>query len=119
MKRKHEVYDLFTEFRVLVENLFNCKIKMFQSDGGQELSNSSMLMFFETHGIYFRKSCPDTQQQNGVAECKHWHVLEMELFLIDPFEVLFHRTPDYSFLKPFGCACFPNFMASSANILQA
>jgi len=25
-----------------------------------------------------------------------------------PFEKLFHRTPDYKFLKVFGCACFPN-----------
>jgi len=35
-----------------------------------------------------------------------------------PFEVLFNRTPDYSFLKPFGYACFPNFMTSSANKLH-
>lgn len=24
-----------------------------------------------------------------------------------PFERLFHRKPDYSFLKTFGCACYP------------
>jgi len=35
-----------------------------------------------------------------------------------PFEVLFRRVPNYSLLKPFGCACFPNFMASSVNKLQ-
>ena len=35
-----------------------------------------------------------------------------------PYEILFQRLPDYSFLKPFGCACFPNFVATSANKLQ-
>ena len=36
-----------------------------------------------------------------------------------PFEVLFQRVPDYSFLKPFDCLYFPNFMASAANKLQS
>jgi len=41
---------------------------------------------FTKHGIYFCKSCPDTQQQNGVAEHKHRHILEMSRsFLIDTF----------------------------------
>lgn len=35
-----------------------------------------------------------------------------------PSEVLFQRAPDYSFLKPFSCACFSNFMASFATKLQ-
>jgi len=43
-----------------------------------------MLDFFLKGGIYFRKFCPDTEQQNGVAERKHRHILEMiRAFLID------------------------------------
>jgi len=33
-------------------------------------------------------------------------------------EVLSQRMPNYSFLKPFKCACFPYFVASFANKLQ-
>jgi len=36
-----------------------------------------------------------------------------------PFEILFQGAPHYSFLKPFCCTYFPNFVASFANKLQA
>jgi len=32
-----------------------------------------------------------------------------------PYETLFAKVPDYKFLKPFGCACFPHLTATSAN----
>ena len=52
----------------MVENLFNCKLKMFQSDGRREFENSPTLDLFHKRDIYFPKSCPHTQQQNGVAK---------------------------------------------------
>ena len=58
--------------------------KNIHSDGGKEFDKKSMHELFLKHGIYFRKSCPDTQQQNKVAERKHMHLLEMtHCFLID------------------------------------
>jgi len=60
MKHKSEAYGLFMQFNALVENQFSCKIKIFQSDGGQEFDNTSTLDLFHKHGICFRKSCPDT-----------------------------------------------------------
>jgi len=84
MKRKSEAYSLFLQFKVLVENLFSYTIKMFQSDGGKEFDNSSMLDLFHKHSIYFCKSYPNTQQHNGVDVWKHRHILEMVCtFLID------------------------------------
>ena len=39
---------------------------------------------FTKHGIYFHKSYPNTQQQNGAAERNHRHIPKMtRLFLID------------------------------------
>jgi hypothetical protein len=34
------------------------------------------------HGILHRRSCPHTAQQNGLAERKHRHLLEMGLLLL-------------------------------------
>ena len=33
--------------------------------------------FFYDHGIIHQSSCPHTPQQNGVAECKMHHLLEV------------------------------------------
>lgn len=35
-----------------------------------------------------------------------------------PFQVLLKKLNDYNFPKPFECACFPNFVASSSNKLK-
>ncbi|CAH9129275.1 unnamed protein product [Cuscuta epithymum] len=150
MHRKDEVFTHFKNFKALVENLFTTRIKIFQSDGGGEFVNSNMQQFFNTHGIYFRKSCPDTPQQNGVAERKHKHLLELTrtmlleasipstfwvdailtaayiinrlptplLFGVSPYAKLFHKAPDYSFFRVFGCSCFPNIYATSSNKLS-
>jgi hypothetical protein len=38
--------------------------------------------FFDLHGIIHRRSCPHTPQQNGLAERKHRHLIEMGLSLL-------------------------------------
>lgn len=101
-------------------------------------------------GIHFRHPCPHTHQQNGRAERKHLHIVEMGLsmlaqanlplkfwwdafnsavFIINrlpapvlnflsPFQLLFGHIPDYSFLKVFGCSCFPYLRAYNHHKLQ-
>jgi hypothetical protein len=90
--------------------------------------------------VSHRVSCPHTHQQNGAAEHKHRHILDVGLsllsracmplkfwdeayimvtFLINrtpsraisyqtPLEPLLGQKPDYSFLRTFGCSCWPN-----------
>jgi hypothetical protein len=48
---------------------------------GEFLSNR-FTSFLETHGIFHCISCAYTAQQNGLAERKHHHVVEMDLFLL-------------------------------------
>jgi len=145
IKQKYEVHNIFCAFQKKVENLFDQCIKIFQSDGGREFDNEPLKLHFKNCDILFRKSCPHTPTQNGVAERKHRHIIEMaRTFLIQaqlpgqfwvnatygatyvinrlptplldhstrttPFECLFQKKPDYSFLKVFRCECFPTLL---------
>lgn len=42
------------------------------------------------------------------------HILEYK----SPYEMLFHRIPDYSFFKTFGCAYYPNLSATRQDKLS-
>jgi transposase InsO family protein len=79
---KSDVYNAFQKFKSLVENQFSTRIKQLQSDGGGEFLSKQFTSFLETHGIFHRISCPYTAQQNGLAEWKHRHVVEMGLSLL-------------------------------------
>lgn len=148
LKHKSDVYKAFTDFKQLVENQFDHKIKILQTDGGGEFI--ALKSFLQTHGIQHRLSCPYTPEQNGLAERKHRHITEMgrtllaksslpfkfwddafctAVYLINrlpssvlqyrtPYELIFHKPPAYSFLKTFGCACFPNIRPYNSNKLQ-
>ncbi|TXG59466.1 hypothetical protein EZV62_014039 [Acer yangbiense] len=134
---KSQVNDMFIHFQKHVELAFDRKIKCVQSDWGGEYR--PLKTFLEQLGIAFRHPCPHTHQQNGTAERKHRHIVEMGLTLLaqaklpltfwweafhtavytinrlptpllghmSPFQLLFKKSPDYKFLKVFGCACFP------------
>jgi Reverse transcriptase (RNA-dependent DNA polymerase)/gag-polypeptide of LTR copia-type/GAG-pre-integrase domain len=72
---KSDVKTIFAQFKVKVENLLSCSIKTLQCDGGAEFK-PLMTQYPE---ISFQLSCPYTQEQNGMAERKHRHVVELGL----------------------------------------
>lgn len=55
-------------------------IKNVQSDRGSKYRVS--IDFLKTNGIHYRISCPWTQQQNGMVERKHGHIVETGLTLL-------------------------------------
>jgi hypothetical protein len=64
-----------------VERLLNRKIIAMQTDwGGGEYEKLNS--FFTRIGIAHRVSCPYTHQQNGAAERKHRHIVEVGLSLL-------------------------------------
>ena len=62
LQKKSDVFNVFVLFQKLVENLFVTKIVYFQSDGSKEYDNGPFVNHLVAHGIYFRKSAPQTQQ---------------------------------------------------------
>jgi len=128
--------------------LLDRKIKAIQTDWGGEYQRLSS--FFTKVGISHQVSCPHAHQQNGAAERKHRHIVEVGLALLSgasmplkfwdeafltttylinrlpsavinfttPLERLFGQKPDYSFLRTFDCACWPNLRPYNAHKLQ-
>ncbi|CAL8988820.1 unnamed protein product [Prunus brigantina] len=77
LKTKGEVSSRFQQFYQMVETQFHAKIQVLRSENGREFLNHDLNQFLQHHGIIHQRSCPYTPQQNGVAERKNRHLLEV------------------------------------------
>ena len=141
LKLKSEVHDIFLNFQKLVERKFETKIKALQSDWGGEyrslapILTSSGIHFRHpcphTHpqnGKSERKHRHITEMgltllsQASMPLNYWWEAFSTSTFLINhlstptlghksPIEVLLNIKPNLSFLKVFGCSCFPHLRA--------
>ncbi|KAL0811972.1 hypothetical protein ABMA28_009370 [Loxostege sticticalis] len=68
LKSKSECLNKFKEYKCLVENQLNVKIKTLRTDNGTEYTNKEFADFLRSSGIKHQTSTPYTPQQNGLAE---------------------------------------------------
>eukprot|EP00253_Pinus_taeda_P025779 PITA_25779 len=68
LKKKSQVFDRFKEFKALVENQTEKKIKVLRRDNGGEFYSKEFEEFYKKCGIAQQKTTPYTPQQNGIAE---------------------------------------------------
>jgi len=80
LKYKSKVFQKFHDFQQLVERQFNRKIIAVQTDWGGEYEKLNS--FFTKIGISHHVSCPHAHQQNGSAERKHRHIVEVGLAIL-------------------------------------
>jgi hypothetical protein len=76
LKAKSEVFNKLKEFKVLVENLFEKKIKILRSDNGGEFTSDEFKAFCKEVGIKREVSTLYNPQQNGVVERKNQTIME-------------------------------------------
>ena len=77
IKTKDRVLEAFKNFQAYVSNHYNAKLKIFRSDNGGEYTSNAFKQHLALHGILHQTSCPYTPQQNGVAERKNRHLMEV------------------------------------------
>lgn len=77
MKEKSEVEHIFTDFYTMIETQFQTKISILRTDNGTEYLNNTLENFLIEKGILHQSTCPDTPEQNGIAERKNKHLLEI------------------------------------------
>ena len=82
IKLKSDVFTIFKSFQSLVETQIEQKIQIFQSDGGGEFVNAQFMQHLSQCGIKHYLSRPHTPQQNGLAERKHRHLLELGMSML-------------------------------------
>ena len=76
MKSKDEVFSKFKEFKALIENLSERKIKILKSDNGGESTSKEFVRFCKDVGIKREMTTPYNPQQNSVAERKNRTIME-------------------------------------------
>ncbi|WZZ50369.1 hypothetical protein YC2023_050476 [Brassica napus] len=74
---KDRVLEAFMNFQAYVTNQYNATVKILRSDNGGEYTSNAFKSHLVKHGIVQQTSCPYTPQQNGVAERKNRHLMEV------------------------------------------
>jgi transposase InsO family protein len=77
LKHKSDVNSIFRLFHQMVLTQFNTLIKVIRSDNGGEYFKTELTEFMNSNGILHQTTCPHSPQQNGVAERKNRHILEV------------------------------------------
>jgi transposase InsO family protein len=86
LKSKDEVFSKFKEFKALIENLSERKIKILRSDNGGEYTSKVFANFCKDVGIKRELTTPYNPQQNGVAERKNGTIKEAMKTMIQCFK---------------------------------
>jgi len=134
---RSDVYSVFHQFQTLVERQLSLKIKSVQTDWGCEYRKLSTFFqtigihhrlicphTHEQNGTVERRHRHIVETGlTLLGQCKapfhFWnYAFDTSVYLINrmptlvldnrsPFDCLFQRSPDYHFLRTFGCLCFP------------
>ena len=84
MNSKTEVVEKFKEFKHLVENQLNKRIKALRTDNGLEYVNSHLSKILKNNGIIQEKTVAYSPEQNGLAERFNRTLIEcMKSILMD------------------------------------
>ena len=76
-RNRFELYQIYRDFTKIIETQFSKPIKVFRSDNAQEYKAHEFTSILHQFGIVPHSSCPGTSQQNGRAERKLLHTLDV------------------------------------------
>ncbi|KAK8923657.1 hypothetical protein KSP39_PZI019078 [Platanthera zijinensis] len=82
LKNKNDVFPTFQRFHKMVSTQFHTNIQILRSDNGREYIDSHFSHYLADHGILHQTTCPYSPAQNGVAERKNRHLLEVARCLL-------------------------------------
>lgn len=77
MKEKSETMIKFKEFKEQVEGELGKRIQCLCTDNEGEYSSNDFSQYLQKYKIRHQLTCPNIPQQNGVAERKNRHLVEV------------------------------------------
>ena len=86
--------SIFTSFLNEIKNQFGQVIKIIRSDNAKEYFSSTFSNVLSSHGILHQSTCPHMPQQNGIAERKNRHLVEIVRTLLLSTNVHVHHWGD-------------------------
>ena len=94
MKSRSELFSHFSAFCAKIQTQFHVSVQTLRSDNAKEYLSKLFQSFMLQHGILHQTSCVDTSSQNGVAERKNKHLLEVVRALLFKMNVPKHFWAD-------------------------
>jgi hypothetical protein len=82
LKHRYDLVPIFQTFHKMIQTQFSRTIKVFQLDNAQEYHDKSFLSILDSNGTFPYYFCPYTSQQNGRAERKLRHTLDVLRILL-------------------------------------
>ena len=77
MKHRSELLQVYSNLAKMVETQFSKCIKNFRSDNALEYTQYAFQAVLHSYGSVHQLTCPATSQQNGKAERKLRHILDI------------------------------------------
>lgn len=77
LKSKNEAFQAFKDYKALVENHKEKKMKFYQTNNGTEFLNKEFNEFLKKNGVQRRLTVAYSPEQNGTAERKNRTLIEM------------------------------------------
>ena len=89
-KNKDEVFSKFKEFKALIENHTEKKIKTFRSDNGKEFTSNEFKELCKELGIKRELSNPYNPQKHGIVKRKNRTIMEAARAMLHDQDLLMY-----------------------------
>ncbi|GJX87012.1 retrovirus-related pol polyprotein from transposon TNT 1-94 [Tanacetum coccineum] len=124
LRSKDEAREFIIKFMKMIQVHLNATIRNIHTNNGTKFVNQTLRSYYEDVGISHETSVARTLQQNGAEAvaiaCYTQNRSRIRLrYGKTPYELLYDKTPNLSYLHVFGALCYPTNDSEDLGKLKA